>query len=846
MRRSRDKGSSSRAMRRSTSGMQRILHSSKYTGSFAGYHSRRGSRMLSESKMGRFGHRKAIRVLDEEGNDVTPRPLYEPEPKDPHAKPQRSFFEDYYSRYDTSKSSSCFYVPSSGTCRWSSSLPSLSARVGSSAMGYIKLDTSQPLGSVRQTGSQQTSEEIALEEVLNVYLSETETITLLDLPTTCMSDQAEDAQAVKRSNVLYIELCNNRLGNDKYVERAMQTFVGASKNKKLQSDKIVMHDQGTMATIWEIFDSFQTEDSKAEKVPAQSLPDLNKDPKEIGSVSSISTIGTASTGSSLFAFNMQAGDMKDESELQLIFQSETFQRNLLITERCLVANIFQARLASYRNLPEIQAPSFETKPESEELNNEEEKEEDEEEELDEVAEEVQEVKVEEQVKEEEQKEEEEEVQAEEEEEEVVAPSLELLWTFSCELTKGWNITCMAWNKQNLVRKTSRTLSSFVACVFFKSLVSNPRPGGQIRPTLSFYVAHKDKFFSPWKDLLAVGYGDFKPWRKGLICCWSIKNLSWPERVYHCHSGITALDFSSTTPDKLAVGMHDGTVAIFSVRNRERRTFLASSIGCKKRHFHPVWNITWAKQEMGLSDEDIIESVVSVSEDGRVLKWLLCSHGLEGIGMLELRRIQDGIKKAEGNKTKREGLLVSTATAGLCLDFQPTDPTIYLAGTSEGVVQKCSVSNHHHYLALYRKHLCPVNQVQWSPFSPDVFLSGSADWTVQLWKEDHLTPAMSFTTIQSPVLSVRWSPLWPSVFASIKSEQLEIWDLNASMLDPVIVEPAAQGVQLTSVLFAKGSDCILIADSSGNVNFYKIKDLSVGPGKTVPSLEELVHFPSTTS
>ncbi|XP_037110731.1 dynein intermediate chain 4, axonemal isoform X2 [Syngnathus acus] len=798
MRRSRDKGSSSRAVRRSTSGMQRMLHSSRYTGSFAGHHSRRGSRMLSESKMGRFAHRKAIRVMDEEGNDVTPRPLYEPEPKDPHAKPQRSFFEDYYSRFDTSKSTSCFYVPSSGTCRWSSSLPSLSARVGSqSAMGYIKLDTSQPLDSVRQTGNQQISEEIAVEEVLNVYLSETETITLLDLPTTCMSDQAEDAQAVKRSNVLYIELCNNRLGNDKYVERAMQTFVGASKNKKLQSDKIVMHDQGTMATIWEIFDSFQTEDSKAEKVPAQSSPDLNKDPKEIGSVSSISTIGTASTGSSLFAFNMQAGDMNDESELQLIFQSETFQRNLLITERCLVANIFQARLASYRNLPEIQEPSFETKPESEELNNEEETEEDEEEELDEMAEEVQEVEVEEQVKEEEQKEEEEEVQAEEEEEEVVAPSLELLWTFSCELTKGWNITSMAWNKQNL-------------------------------------------------DLLAVGYGDFKPWRKGLICCWSIKNLSWPERVYHCHSGITALDFSSTTPDKLAAGMHDGTVAIFSVRNRERRTFLASSIGCKKRHFHPVWNITWAKQEMGLSDEDTIESVVSVSEDGRVLKWLLCSHGLEGVGMLELRRIQDGIKKAEGNKTKREGLLVSTATAGLCLDFQPTDPTIYLAGTSEGVVQKCSVSNHHHYLALYRKHLCPVNQVQWSPFSPDVFLSGSADWTIQLWKEDHLTPAMSFTTIQSPVLSVRWSPLWPSVFASIKSEQLEIWDLNASMLDPVIVEPAAQGVQLTSMLFAKASDCIVVADSSGNVNFYKIKDLSVSPGKTVPSLEELVHFPTTTS
>ncbi|XP_077424536.1 dynein axonemal intermediate chain 4 [Vanacampus margaritifer] len=798
---------SSRAMKRSTSGMQRALHSSRYTGSYMGFHSRRGSRMLSESKMGRnFTHRKAIRVLDDDGNDVTPRPLYEPEAKDPHAKPQRNFFEDYYSRWDTSKSSSFSMVPSSGSCRWSSSLPSISNRVlmvSQSGHHLIKLDTSPPLDSVRQAGSHQTPDEIPLDDVLNIYLTETDTIILLDLPSTCMSEEAENAQAVKENNILYIELCNNRLGNDKYVERAMQTFVGAAKHKKVQSEKIVMHDQANIATIWEIFDSFQNEAPKAERAcAAEHTLNLSEGPKRTGSFSSISTVGTASTGSSLFAFNMQGGNMSDKPELQAIFESESFQRNLLIMERCLVANIFQPNLAAYRTLPEIKEPVYVMEPDPEMLAQDEEKEEEEvseeeEEEVGEMAEGVPEVKQEEQPKEEEKEEEEEEEEEEEKEEDAVKPSLELLWIFSCELTKGWNITCMAWNKKN-------------------------------------------------PDLLAVGYGDYRPGKKGLICCWSIKNLSWPERLYHCHSGITAVDFSANNPDKMAVGMHDGTVAIFSVRNRESRTFLTSSIDCKKRHVHPVWHVTWVKQEMTLSEEDVVESVVSVSEDGRVLKWLLCSHGLDGVGMLELRRIQDGIKKAEGNKTKREGILVSTATPGLCLDFQPTDHSIYLAGTSEGVIHKCSVSNNHHYLALYQKHLCPVNHVQWSPFSPDVFLSGSADWTIQLWKEDCLTPAMGFTSIQSPVLSIRWSPLWPSVFAAIKSEQLEIWDLNASMLDPVIVEPAPRGINLTSMLFARGSDCILVGDSSGQVKFYKINDLSVGPGKPVPSLEELVHFPSSSS
>uniref|UniRef100_A0A3Q2Y0T5 Dynein axonemal intermediate chain 4 n=1 Tax=Hippocampus comes TaxID=109280 RepID=A0A3Q2Y0T5_HIPCM len=193
---------------------------------------------------------------EQDGNDVTPRPLYEPEPKDPHAKPQRSFFDDYYSRWDTSKSSSFSIVPSSGI----STRASLASQSG---VGFSKLDTSQPLGcyfltirrdgkrtnivtcfppfpeTARQVVSQQTPEEIPLDEVLSIYMTETDTIILLDLPSTCMSEEAENAQ----SNILYIELCNNRLGNDKYVERAMQTFVGAAKHKKVQSEKIVMHDQ---------------------------------------------------------------------------------------------------------------------------------------------------------------------------------------------------------------------------------------------------------------------------------------------------------------------------------------------------------------------------------------------------------------------------------------------------------------------------------------------------------------------------------------------------------------------------------------------------------------------------
>lgn len=41
-------------------------------------------------------------------------------------------------------------------------------------------------------------------------------------------------------------------------------------------------------------------------------------------------------------------------------------------------------------------------------------------------------------------------QSKEDEESSLTPTLQHLWAFSCEITRGCNITCMAWNKKNPV------------------------------------------------------------------------------------------------------------------------------------------------------------------------------------------------------------------------------------------------------------------------------------------------------------------------------------------------------------------------------------------------------------
>lgn len=48
----------------------------------------------------------------------------------------------------------------------------------------------------------------------------------------------------RERNSQYAEVCRNRMGNDKYVDRAMQTLNGAAKSKQVQSDSVTMVDTG--------------------------------------------------------------------------------------------------------------------------------------------------------------------------------------------------------------------------------------------------------------------------------------------------------------------------------------------------------------------------------------------------------------------------------------------------------------------------------------------------------------------------------------------------------------------------------------------------------------------------
>lgn len=74
--------------------------------------------------------------------------------------------------------------------------------------------------------------------------------------------------------------------------------------------------------------------------------------------------------------------------------------------------------------------------------------------------------------------------------------------------------------------------------------------------------------------------------------------------------------------------------------------------------------------------------------------------------------------------------------------------LFIVGSEEGALQKCSKTYNSQYLATYDGHVGAVYSVQWNGRHPDTFLSASADWTVKLWNSNR-SRVSSWQTLTSP-------------------------------------------------------------------------------------------------
>ncbi|ORZ39927.1 WD40-repeat-containing domain protein [Catenaria anguillulae PL171] len=275
---------------------------------------------------------------------------------------------------------------------------------------------------------------------------------------------------------------------------------------------------------------------------------------------------------------------------------------------------------------------------------------------------------------------------------------------------------------------------------------------------------------------------------------------------------------------------------------------SSALACK--HRDPVWQVRWVDKEQSIGDHHSrAESVVSVSTDGRVCQWLL-RKGLGGSDLMTLKAVKApeakraqagaGGSQASGGKggaAKGAGAssssssssgsaaagmangrssFISRSAGGLGFDFHPTDHNTRWLRT------QVFRSYNEQYLTNYYGHAGPVHRVKWSPFSPNVFATCSADWSVGLWHQESEKMGLKFYSGKDAIMDLDWCPHSPTVLASVSLDgRIEVWDLSQSVLDPTVVHSVLDQ-RLMCCLFGLETPILVTGDDAGSVNVYKLR------------------------
>ena len=329
-----------------------------------------------------------------------------------------------------------------------------------------------------------------------------------------------------------------------------------------------------------------------------------------------------------------------------------------------------------------------------------------------------------------------------------------------------------------------------------------------------------KWNPEFADLFAVGYGsfDFMKQGSGMLCLFSLKNPSWPE--FHCslHCGVMCLDWHPQYSSVLCVGLYDGTVCVYDVRSKTQAPIYQSTVKTGK-HTDPVWEVCW-------QEEDLAKNLnfFSISSDGRVTLWTLAKSELEYSDLMQLKLVTRGAggRGGSGAADDDDDSALLGLAGGSCFDFSKLSEHLFLVGTEEGYIHKCSKAYNSEYLATYSGHYMAVYTVRWNPFHSKVFASCSADWTAKLWDHTTSSPLLSFD-LNVQVGDLAWSPWSSTTFAACTADgKVHVFDLNENKNEPYCEQKAVRKAKLTKVAFnAKSSTPIIaVGDDHGCVTTMK--------------------------
>lgn len=346
------------------------------------------------------------------------------------------------------------------------------------------------------------------------------------------------------------------------------------------------------------------------------------------------------------------------------------------------------------------------------------------------------------------------------------------------------------------------------------------------------------------DLLAIAYGvynyrDSRHRTSGAVLVWSIKNPVNPERRYSYNIPVTAVEFSQMNPQLIAVALYDGTIEVIDIT--ENRSIDGYSVVAKSERqsspgFEPIWQIQWIQMKD-------YENILTASQDGRVMKFKIASGPfLVGYPQLRLDRVE-GQVEALSIEHKKTFIEANRHPQALCLQTHPVNSDVYLVGTDEGCVHICSTNFPHQHIGVLQVHNSGVYTIDFSPFSPKIFLTAGSDWTIRIWIENIFEPIMELSDGFGAIHNAYWSPIHSTIIASCTQNAVQIWDLRRKNQKPASIR-TFDNKQLTVIKFSPCGRSLIIGDNEGNTHVCGLEDFPFAPHYQYDELQKALYHSLT--
>uniref|UniRef100_A0A336L7K3 Dynein axonemal intermediate chain 4 n=1 Tax=Culicoides sonorensis TaxID=179676 RepID=A0A336L7K3_CULSO len=340
------------------------------------------------------------------------------------------------------------------------------------------------------------------------------------------------------------------------------------------------------------------------------------------------------------------------------------------------------------------------------------------------------------------------------------------------------------------------------------------------------------------DLLAVAYGVYgftnhEHRKLGCVCVWSIKNPVNPERRYVYTAPVTAVRFSKKSPQLLAIGLYDGRVEIRDITLEEGPP-IAKSDRKTSPGFEPVMQIEW------VDTTDDKEVILAAMLDGTIMKYTMIT-GVHLLGQIQmtLDRVE-GVVEGLAIAKKKTFLEADRHPQALCLKMHPSRKEAYFVGTDEGCLHRCSIYFSHQHTGVMQAHQGGIYAIEYSPWSPKIFLTCGADWKLRIWVENIFEPILELSHHQEPFQCAMWSPIHSTILATCTRNSVQLWDLRRKNMKPASEHSFDSTSTLTIIKFSNCGRSIIVGDSAGKVHVCALEDMPFPPHFQYDELEAAVN------